>query len=33
MTVLLDGNQLTLEQVVKVLYKGQKVDLTIDAWE
>ncbi len=33
MTVLLDGNQLTLEQVVQVLYKGQKVDLTIDAWE
>lgn len=33
MTVLLDGNQLTLEQAVHVLYEGKQVSLTQDAWD
>jgi histidine ammonia-lyase len=33
MTVLIDGNHLSFEQVKRVVYDGEKVELTSQAWE
>ncbi|RXT08730.1 histidine ammonia-lyase [Ammoniphilus sp. CFH 90114] len=32
MTILLDGNQLSLDQAARIIFEGEKVELTEEAW-